>query len=165
MCLCRNHAFVYMNIHEIEVHNNGNTFIKSCWFIIKHVLHSYGFHLVSTYKYDIGNCLFYFMSYLWNNHLSFLELRQNNMAHLNWCLLLNVWKAQQCRIQKLNPFFLFDLHQFMVTNEHQHVKMALNASMGGLWRDFITIFWIIEYLQRLIYIGIKYQNTLCLNVA
>jgi len=30
--------------------------------------------------------------------------------------------------------------------------MALSASMGGLWGDFIAIFWIIEYLQKLIYI-------------
>jgi len=96
----------------------------------KHVLHSYGLHLVSTYKYEIGNCLFYFISYSLDNHLSFLELIQNNMAHLNQCLLLNIKKAQQCRIQKLNPRFLFDLHQGMVTNEHQYVtNMALSASM------------------------------------
>jgi hypothetical protein len=32
---------------------------------------------------------------------------------------------------------LFDLHQSMVTNEHQYVtKMALNASLGGFWEDF-----------------------------
>jgi hypothetical protein len=75
----------------------------------KHVLHSYGLHIVLMYKYDIGDCLFYFISYLLNNHLSFLELRQNNMAHL------------------------FDVHQGMVTNEHQYVtRMTLSASMGGL---------------------------------
>jgi hypothetical protein len=57
---------------------------------------------------------------------------QNDMAHLNQCLLLNVDTTQQCRIQELNPIFLFDLHQSMVTNEHQYVtKMALNASLGG----------------------------------
>jgi hypothetical protein len=56
------------------------------------VLHSYGFHLVSTYKYEIGNCLFDFISYLLDNHLSSLELKQNNMAHLNQCLLLNTKK-------------------------------------------------------------------------
>jgi hypothetical protein len=63
------------------------------------VLHSFGFHLVSTYKYEIGNCLFYFISYLLDNHSSSFELRQNNMAHLNQCLLLNTKKAQQCHIQ------------------------------------------------------------------
>jgi hypothetical protein len=42
------------------------------------------------------------------------------MAHLNECFLLNIEKAQQCRIQKLNLNFLFDLHQGMVTNEHQY---------------------------------------------
>jgi hypothetical protein len=35
-------------------------------------------------------------------------------------------KAQQCYIQEWNPNFLCDLHQGMVTNEHQYVtKMAL----------------------------------------
>jgi hypothetical protein len=60
----------------------------------------------------------------------------------------------------------------MVTNEHQYVtKMALNASMEGLWGDFIAIFWITKYLQRPIYIwnkvskcimsqcGMDFQNT------
>jgi hypothetical protein len=36
----------------------------------------------------------------------------------------------------------------MVINEHQYVtKMALSASMEGLWGDFTVIFWIVEYLQ------------------
>ncbi len=44
----------------------------------------------------------------------------------------------------------------MVTNEHQYVtKMTLSASMGGLWGDFTAILWIVEYLQRLIYIWNK----------
>jgi hypothetical protein len=48
----------------------------------EHVLHSYGLHVVSTYKYEIGNCLFDFISYLLDNHLSYLELKQNNMAYI-----------------------------------------------------------------------------------
>ncbi len=55
----------------------------------EHVLHSYGLHLISTYKYETCNCFLNFISYLLDNHLSSLELRQNNMAHLNQCLLLN----------------------------------------------------------------------------
>jgi len=44
----------------------------------------------------------------------------------------------------------------MVTNEHQYVtKMALGASMGSLWGDFIVIFWIVEYLQKSIYMRNK----------
>ncbi len=55
----------------------------------EHVLHSYGLHVISTYKYEIGNCLFDFISYLLDNHLSSLELRQNNMAYiLNVCIEL-----------------------------------------------------------------------------
>jgi len=58
----------------------------------EHVLHSYGLHLISTYKYEIGNCLFDFIFYLLDKHLSFLEFKQNNMAHLNQCLLLHIEK-------------------------------------------------------------------------
>jgi hypothetical protein len=65
-------------------------------------------------------------------------------------------KTQQCRIRKLHPSFLFNLYQGMVINEHQYVtKMALNVSMGGLWKYFTSIFWIVEYLPRLIYIWNK----------
>jgi hypothetical protein len=48
-----------------------------------HVLHSYGLHLVSTYKDEIGNCLFDFIFYLLDNHLSSFDLKENNMAYLN----------------------------------------------------------------------------------
>jgi len=48
----------------------------------EHVLHSYGLHVVLTYKYEIGNCLFYSIAYLLDNHLSYFELRQNNMAYM-----------------------------------------------------------------------------------
>jgi hypothetical protein len=51
---------------------------------------SYGLHLVSIYKYEIDNYLFDFIFYLLDNNLSSLELRQNNMAHLNQCLFLNI---------------------------------------------------------------------------
>jgi hypothetical protein len=64
----------------------------------EHVLHSYGLHLVSTYKYEIHNFLFDYVSYLLDNHLSSLELNQIGVAHLNQCLLLSTKKTQQCCI-------------------------------------------------------------------
>jgi hypothetical protein len=60
----------------------------------EHILHSYGLHLISTYKYEIGNYLFYFISFLLDNHLSSFKLRQNNMVDLNQCLLLNTKKPK-----------------------------------------------------------------------
>ncbi len=30
--------------------------------------------------------------------------------------------------------------------------MGLNVNMGGLWEDFITIFWIGNFLQKPIYV-------------
>jgi hypothetical protein len=59
----------------------------------EHVLHSYGHHLISTYKYEISNCLLDSIFYLLDNHLSFFELEQNNIARLNKCLLLNTKKT------------------------------------------------------------------------
>ncbi len=44
--------------------------------------HSYGLHVVLTYKYEISNCFFYYISYLLDNHLSSFELRQNSMAYI-----------------------------------------------------------------------------------
>jgi hypothetical protein len=86
------------------------------------------------------------------------------MAHLNQCLLLNIEKTQQCCIHKLNLSFLFDMDQNMLTNEHQYVpKMTLNVSMGGLWGDFTTIFWIIEYLQRPFYIWVKLSKCIMIR--
>ncbi len=41
----------------------------------EHVLHSYGLHQVSTYKYEVGNCHSDYIFYLLNNHLSSLELK------------------------------------------------------------------------------------------
>ncbi len=69
----------------------------------------------------------------------------------------HLWdNKEQCRIRELNPSFFFDLHQGMVTNEHQYVtKMALRVSMGGLWGDFTTIFFIAKCLHRSIYIWNK----------
>ncbi len=46
-----------------------------------------------------------------DNNLSSFQLKQNNMAHLNQCLLLNIEKVQQFCIGDLNSSFLFDLHQ------------------------------------------------------
>jgi len=78
------------------------------------------------------------------------------MVSLNQWLLLNIKKTQQCHIQKLNPNFLFDLHQNMVTKKHQYVtKMTLNVSMRSLRINFITMLQITKYLQRLIYIWNK----------
>jgi hypothetical protein len=44
----------------------------------------------------------------------------------------------------------------MAINEHQYVtKMALCVTMGHLWGNFTIIFWIVDYLQRPIYIWNK----------
>jgi hypothetical protein len=59
----------------------------------EHVLHSYGIHLISTYKYERCNCVFDYISYLFDNRLSSFEWKQNNIAHLHQRLLLNIKNA------------------------------------------------------------------------
>ncbi len=68
-------------------------------------------------------------------------------------MLLNKKEAWQCYIQKLNFWnVLFDLHQGIVTNEHEYVtKMSQKFTMGGLWGHFIIMFWITKHVQKSIY--------------
>jgi hypothetical protein len=60
----------------------------------EHVLHSYGFHLISTYTYEVGNYFFDSIFYWLENQLSFLQVKQNSMTHLSQISLLNTKKAQ-----------------------------------------------------------------------
>ncbi len=51
------------------------------------------------------------------------------------------------KIEQANIFF-YDLHDGQVSNEHQYIeKMSQNATIGSLWGDFTSIFWIAKYLQ------------------
>jgi hypothetical protein len=98
MCICVGEGdYIYI----IEVHNIGNIFdlIDSSF---EHVLHPYNLSLVIY-------LIMYFI--YWKNQVSSFQVSQNSMAYLNQCLLLNTKKVQQCHIQKLNPSFLFNLHQ------------------------------------------------------
>jgi hypothetical protein len=134
--------------------------------------------LNSRYHYEVGNCLFDSISYLMKYSISSLSLRQNSMNYLKHCLILNIPKAQQCQLRKLNPSFLHDLHGGTALNEHQYIeKMSLRATMGELWGDFIATFWIAEYLQRPIHVwnkqskrimqkcGVDYVGNQPLNIA
>jgi hypothetical protein len=78
--------YIWIKLKFIIMKTIVSNFIDSSF---EHVLHSYGLCLVSTYKYEIRNCLFYLISYLLDNH--FL-LTQTNMTHLNQCLLVNTKK-------------------------------------------------------------------------
>jgi hypothetical protein len=46
------------------------------------VLISSNLCLVSTYKYDVGNCIFDSISYLLKCSLTSLQIKQNNMQYL-----------------------------------------------------------------------------------
>jgi hypothetical protein len=122
----------------------------------EHVLHSYGLCLVSTYKYEISNYLFYFIYYLLDNHLSYLQLRQNSMAHLNESLLLIFRKSPTIFYFKIiSKFFVWFTSKYGDKWTSVCDQNEIIITMEGLWGDFTTIFWIIKYLQRPIYIWNK----------
>ncbi len=82
------------------------------------VLSSSNFHLVSTYKYDVGNYLFDSIFYLLKCSLTSLQIKQNSMQYLKQCLTLNTQKTQECCLRELNPTFLYNLHHDKVSNEY-----------------------------------------------
>jgi hypothetical protein len=70
------------------------------------------------------------------------------------CLTIGTPWALECR--QLNRNFLHDLHHGDVMDEIIYIqKMSLLALNGGLWGNFTVIYWILEYLQRLIHIWNK----------
>jgi hypothetical protein len=54
MCLCGNHAFVYIKSIKLNLTIMETPLLNLINSSFEHVLHSYCFHLVSTYKYEIG---------------------------------------------------------------------------------------------------------------
>jgi hypothetical protein len=49
--------------------------------------------------------------------------------------------------------FLSNLHGGQINDEDFYItKMSMSACDGGLWGYFTTIFWLLQYLQRPIYI-------------
>jgi hypothetical protein len=50
------------------------------------VVYSCNLHLISSYSYDVGNCLFDSIFYLLEYSLTSLQIRQNNMQYLKECL-------------------------------------------------------------------------------
>jgi hypothetical protein len=81
------------------------------------------------------------------------------LQYLKECLASNTQRTQECHLKELIPSFLYDLHNGQVSIEHQYIgKMSQSATIGGLWGDFTSIFWIAEYLQHPIYVWNKDSN-------
>jgi hypothetical protein len=57
----------------------------------------------------------------------------------------------QCFFKCLESNTKKNKNVILVSNEHQYIeKMSQSVTIGGLWRDFTSIFWIAEYLQRIV---------------
>jgi len=90
----------------------------------EHVLHSYGIHIVSTYTYEVGNCIFDFISYLLDQ-ISSLEVSQNSMTHWKSMFINKYRKGLTMLDSKIKSKYSVYLHQGRARNEHEYViKMA-----------------------------------------
>lgn len=76
------------------------------------------------------------------------------MGHLQECLKLSgMLKALKCHRCELNFEFLYDLHHRHVIDEQKYLQKTFESIIdGGLWGDFIVVFWISNYLQHQIYV-------------
>jgi hypothetical protein len=65
-------------------------------------------------------------------------------------------EALNCHRFELNVEFLYDLYHGQVINQQTYKqKMSIPVTNGGLWGDFIVMFWISIYLQHSIHVWNK----------
>ncbi len=76
------------------------------------------------------------------------------MVHLQECLRLNgMLKALKCHRHEFNFEILYDLHHRHVIDEQKYLQKTFKFIIdGGLWGDFIVVFWISKYMQHQIYV-------------
>jgi hypothetical protein len=73
---------------------------------------------------------------------------------------LRVLKCHRCELN-----FLYDLHHGHAVDEQTYLlKMFKSTIDGGLWGDFIAMFWISKYLQHLIYVWSKNNGQIMVKV-
>ena len=133
----------------IDLENTNSSNMNYCKYIdINEVLQKMNLQRVTSYWYNIGDCLFDSISYLLHYEQSSTMLRINTMHHLKDCLDKNTPKAKATRYKELTKDFLNDLHDGRVSNEDEYIdKMSKNASVGGIWGDFTAVNWISDYLS------------------
>jgi len=103
----------------------------------------------TSYKYNVGDCLFDSIAYLLGYAQSSTNLQINAMHHLKICLAMNIAKACETWSNELNESFLRDLHKGVILNEDEYIeKMSICATIDGLWGDFTTIKWISDCLTK-----------------
>jgi hypothetical protein len=71
MCMFEYYIYIWIKLKFIIMEKKLKIVDSS----FQHVLHSCGFCLLSTYKYEIGIYIFDYILYLLDNHLSSLQLK------------------------------------------------------------------------------------------
>jgi len=62
--------------------------------------------------------------------------------------------------------FLYDLHHRHVIDEQKYLPKKFKSIIdGGLWGDFIVVFWISKYLQHQIYVWKKNNGQILVKVG
>jgi hypothetical protein len=128
-------------------------------------LTKHGLQQVQTFEYKVGDYLFDSIAYLLNYSISSELIQKNSMCFLQECLTIDMPQALECRQCELNPKNLDDLHHGEAIDEITYIQiMSLLALNGGLWNDFIAIYWISKYLQLPIHIWNKNNYQIMMKI-
>jgi hypothetical protein len=91
---------------------------------------------------------------------------KNSMSHLIESLRLDTFKTLECCRRNLKFEFWHDLHHGKPNDEKNYIfKMSISTIDGGLWGDFITIYWIFEYLHRSIHVWNKINGRIMVKIV
>jgi hypothetical protein len=122
------------------------------------VLFSSNFRLVSTYKYDVGNCLFDFIFYLLKSSLTSLQIKENSMQYLMFDIKYTKKHKNVVLGNWTQVFYMIYIMMKFPMNTNTLKKCPKVLPLMAYWGDFTTIFWIVEYLQWPIYVWNKNSN-------
>jgi hypothetical protein len=129
-------------------------------------LAKHGLQQVQNFEDKVGDCLFDSIAYLLNYSLSSKLIRKNSMCYLQECLTIGTPQAFECYQCELKLEFLHDLHHEETTHEITYIQIkSLPTLNGGLWGDFIAIYWISKYLQLPIHIWNKNNCQIMMKVG
>jgi hypothetical protein len=113
----------------------------------------------------VSDCLFDAIAYLLKYSINSTIIQKNNLLHLKEPLRLGTPKVLECHRSKLKFEFLHDLHHGNANDKETYIfKMSILTIHGGLRGDFITIFWIFEYLRPSIHVWNKSNGRIMVKI-
>jgi hypothetical protein len=96
-------------------------------------LNKVGLQRIMNFHYNVGNCLFYIISYLLKYSLTLSTIQQNSMGYSQECLVLGTLEALNYPRLELNEKNLHGLHHGQTINEKSYIyKMSIQMMDFGV---------------------------------